>query len=135
MKLQLDVRKGRKCDYVPQIADRPGGSDRSNDIGLSEILSFEQQRLSAELRQRVGEAITEIQSRGVAALSKIVKRLSGKMRLFNRERFYENCGPTQKHVALAKRIRSERVVRFARMDGPPLCDRVVGPTNPFETFT
>jgi hypothetical protein len=37
-------------------------------IGPREVLSFEQKRLSFGFRQRIGEAISEIQFRGVAAL-------------------------------------------------------------------
>src|SRR5260221_7404184 len=56
------------------IASRPrhvktgaGSRQRGSDISLGEIIALEQQRLSSAPRQRVREAVAEIQSRPMSA--------------------------------------------------------------------
>src|SRR3954447_22382954 len=51
------------------------------DVGRREVRSLEQQRLAAELAQRVSEAVTEIEGRTVVALAEAPVRLTRDPRL------------------------------------------------------
>jgi anti-sigma B factor antagonist len=73
-------------------------------IGLFEILSLVEERLAGDLRERIGEAVAEIQSRRVAAFPKIEKRLPREMRLFHRDRFNNHSRPAEKNIALTSRV-------------------------------
>ena len=60
-------------------------SDRRFNVGLSEVVAFEKQRLGADLGQRVGETIAEVETCRVAlALSIDVECLESGTRLLLR---------------------------------------------------
>src|ERR1700732_1450979 len=58
---------GNIATRVPRVKTGAGSRQRGSDISLGEIVALEQQRLSSAPRQRVGEAVAEIQSRPMSA--------------------------------------------------------------------
>jgi hypothetical protein len=58
---------GNIATRLPRVKTGAGSRQRGSDIGLGEIVALEQQRLSSAPRQRVGEAVAEIQSRPMSA--------------------------------------------------------------------
>lgn len=69
------------------------------------MLPLVQKRFSGELGQRIGEAVTEIQSRGMAALAEIMKGLPRDVGLLDRERLDGDPGAAEKHLTLAVGLR------------------------------
>lgn len=58
------------------------GDLRRADIGLTEVLTFEEERFPVGLGQRITEAVPKIESSAVAALSEQDKGLPGELGLF-----------------------------------------------------
>ena len=81
-------------------------SQNRNDVGPAEIVSFEQERLARHPRQRVGEAVAEIQPCRKAAFAEIMESLSRQMRLLNCDGLDHDSSPPEEHVALAKGLGS-----------------------------
>ena len=72
-----------------------------DNVGFVEIVALVQERLARDPRERISEAITEIQTRRMATLAKIEKSLSRKLPLFNGDRFNNNSGFAKQHVGLS----------------------------------
>src|SRR5512135_2328489 len=77
------------------------------DVGLFEILAFEEERLTSNFGKGIGKAIAEIQPGGVAALTEIEEGLSREVRLLDGDGFDDDAGPSKKNIALAARVESK----------------------------
>ena len=66
------------------------------DVGLFEILPFEEHRFAGEPGEGIGEAVSEIQPRRVAALTEVEEGLAREMRLLDGERFDGDVGSAEK---------------------------------------
>lgn len=75
-------------------------SESGGDVGLLEILPFEEQSLASDLGERIGEAIAEVQSGGVAALAEVEECLPRQMRLLDGDRFDGDASFAEKSIAL-----------------------------------
>src|ERR1035438_4302730 len=78
-----------------------------DDVGLSEVVSFEKKRLASEFGEGIGEAVTEIEPRRMAALAEVVEGLAREMRLLNRHRFDHNANATKQCVTLLGGLNAE----------------------------
>jgi len=85
------------------------GSGRYSEViqrrRLSEVFTFEQQRLARHFGEGIGEAVAEVQARRMTPLTKIMESLPCDVRLFDRERLDYDTGPPEEHLALAVRFR------------------------------
>ena len=74
---------------------------------MLELVPFEKERLSSEFRERISEAVTEIQSCRVAALAKVVEGLAREMRLLDSNGFDHNANAAKQCVALLGDLNAE----------------------------
>jgi hypothetical protein len=79
--------------------------ESGGDVGLLEILAFEEESLTGDLGERIGEAIAEIQPGGVAALAEVEESLPRQVRLLDRDRFDDDASSAEKSIALAASVR------------------------------
>jgi len=70
------------------------------DVGLFEILPFEEESLAGDLGERIGEAVAEIQPGRVAALAKVEEGLARDVRLLDGERFDDDVSSAEKNITL-----------------------------------
>jgi hypothetical protein len=77
------------------------------NVGPSEVFSLKEERLSSDLGEGIGEAVAEIQARGMTALTEVKESLASQVGLLNGDRFDTDAGPAKKDIALAARIRSD----------------------------
>jgi len=77
----------------PEALALPEGAWCRLDVGLRKIVSLVQQGLAGCARQRVGEAVTEVEPRGIAAaLAEIAIGLAGDLRMALRHRLDPDAG-------------------------------------------
>src|SRR5258706_13512081 len=57
----------QRSEHPTQVKSGLQRSQCRGDVGVAEIVAFEQQRIVHSLGERVGEAVAEVQARGVAA--------------------------------------------------------------------
>ena len=77
------------------------------NIGLGEVVPFEEERFAGHLRECIGEAVTEVQPSRVSALSKIRIRLSCNVRLFLGDGFDGDISASKQRVALLEDFSTE----------------------------
>ena len=79
--------------------------ESGSDVGLLEILPFEEENLAGDLGERISEAIAEIQRGGVAALAEVKESLPRQVRLLDGHRFDDDASSAEKSIALAASVR------------------------------
>ena len=68
------------------------GALGGGDVGLGKIVAFVEQRLAFHRRERVGEAITKVKTRGVASFAEATECLSCDLRLLSVNRYNFKAG-------------------------------------------
>ena len=76
-------RHNRRWTQLRQTND-DCSSNRCRDVGLSEVVAFEQERLARRFRQGVGKAVAEIQARAMATFAEFRVCLTRQVRLLFR---------------------------------------------------
>jgi len=74
--------------------------ESGGDVGLLEILPFEEENLAGDLGERIGEAIAEIQPGGVAALAEVKESLPRQVRLLDGDRFDDDASSAEKRAII-----------------------------------
>lgn len=87
-----------RCRLVSFPTKRSGKADCRTDIGLRKIVTDEQQRQIALLGQRIGEAISEIETGRMKALAPLAVDGTYLLRDFLRDRNNLRLDPRQKLV-------------------------------------
>jgi hypothetical protein len=76
------------------------------DVGLCEILPFEEKRFRARASERIGKAVAKIQTGGVAALAILAKGLSRNVRLIHIDSLERNLRLGDQQIEVAHSVRA-----------------------------
>ena len=71
----------------------PRPSHHRKDVRFAEVSALEEQGLTGEFGQGVGEAIAEIEAGGMAALSEVMESLAGDIDLLDAHRLDDDASP------------------------------------------
>jgi hypothetical protein len=98
-----DVKNGRKARAISCLD--------TGKLGYPSVRSaLDQQRLAGRLRQRIGEAVTEIQRCGMAAAAEIQVGLASDPDLLLRDRLNADQGPLDERMQPPPGVRTGLVV-------------------------
>jgi hypothetical protein len=86
--------RDRLLSLAPFLTE--GGSD----VGSGKVIALVEQGAACGLGQRIGDAVAEVQSRGVTPLAAVQVGLAGNLRLFWGNRGNLDLGPSKQRVEL-----------------------------------